>query len=125
MDDTIDCPNGTYIASKEKRASLSDYCRPSQSERKGNYSIFPNNCMYHVSCPPHTFTNLQSLIPNFHNSEEFLFVYLLLLFSSTLVQEVLCLRRFLRLWKNNCVSRKPCKRKSNLLVLNEQMRVPK
>ena len=33
-------------------------CRPSQSERIGNYSIFPNNCMYHVNCPPHAFTNL-------------------------------------------------------------------
>ena len=34
------------------------------------------------------------------------------------------LRSFLRLWKNNCVSRKPYKRRSDL-VLNGQMRVPK
>ena len=37
---------------------------------------------------------------------------------------VLCLRCFLRLWKNNRVSRKPCKRRSDL-VLNGKMRVPK
>ena len=36
------------------------------------------------------------------------------------VQGVLCLRCFFRLWKNNCVSRKPCKRRSDL-VLNRQM----
>ena len=41
-----------------------------------------------------------------------------------LIQGVLCLRGFLRLWKNNRVSRKPCKRRSDL-VLNGQMRVPK
>ena len=40
------------------------------------------------------------------------------------IQGVLCLRCFLRLWKNNHVSRKPCKRRSDL-VLNGQMRVPK
>ena len=40
------------------------------------------------------------------------------------IQGVLCLRGFLRLWKNNSVSRKPCKRRSDL-VLNGQMRVPK
>ena len=40
------------------------------------------------------------------------------------VQAVLCLRCFLRLWKNNCVSRKLCKQKSDL-VLNGQLRVPK
>ena len=42
----------------------------------------------------------------------------------TKVQGVLCVHCFLRLWKNNCVSRKPCKRMSDL-VLNGQMRVPK
>ena len=40
------------------------------------------------------------------------------------VQRVLCLSCFLRLWKNNRVSRKPCKRRSDL-VLSGQMRVPK
>ena len=40
------------------------------------------------------------------------------------IQGVLCLHYFLRLWKNNCVSRKPCKQRSDL-VLNGQMRVPK
>ena len=40
------------------------------------------------------------------------------------VQGVLCIRGFLRLWKNNHVSRKPCKRRSDL-VLNGHMRVPK
>ena len=41
-----------------------------------------------------------------------------------IIQGVLCLRCFLRLWKNNRVSRKPCKRRSDL-VLNGQMTVPK
>ena len=45
--------------------------------------------------------------------------------SDTRVQDLkhslLC---FLRLWKNNHVSRKPCKQRSDL-VLNGQMRVPK
>ena len=40
------------------------------------------------------------------------------------IQGVLCLCSVLRLWKNNCISRKLCKWKSNL-VLNGQMRVPK
>ena len=40
------------------------------------------------------------------------------------VQGVLCLRGFLRLWKNNCVSRKPCKQRNDL-ELSGQMRVPK
>ena len=40
------------------------------------------------------------------------------------VQGILCLRCFLRLWQNKCVSRKLCKRRSDL-VLNGQMRVPK
>ena len=40
------------------------------------------------------------------------------------VQAVLCLHGFLRLWKNNRVSRKPCKWRSDL-VLNGQMRAPK
>ena len=40
------------------------------------------------------------------------------------IQGVLCLRCFMRLWKNNRVSRKLCKRRSDL-VLNGQMRVPK
>ena len=40
------------------------------------------------------------------------------------IQGVLCLRGFLRLWKNNSVSRKLCKQRSDL-VLNGQMRVPK
>ena len=40
------------------------------------------------------------------------------------IQGVLCLRCFLRLWKNNRVSRKRCKRRSDL-VLNGQIRVPK
>ena len=35
-----------------------------------------------------------------------------------------CLPKFLRLWKNNCVSRKSCKRRSDL-ALNGQMRVSK
>ena len=43
---------------------------------------------------------------------------------SCLSKEVFCLRCFLRLWKNNRVSRKPCKRRSDL-VLNRQMWVPK
>ena len=38
-------------------------------------------------------------------------------------QWVLCLLCFLRLRKNKCVSRKPCKRRSDL-ILNGQMRVP-
>ena len=46
------------------------------------------------------------------------------LLLTLMVQGVLCLRCFLRLWKNNRVSRKPCKRRSDLL-LNGQMRVPK
>ena len=40
------------------------------------------------------------------------------------IQGVLCLRCFLRLWKNNRVSRKPSQWRSDL-VLNGQMRVPK
>ena len=32
------------------------------------------------------------------------------------VQGVLCLRGFLRLWKNNHVSRKPCKRRSDIVL---------
>ena len=40
------------------------------------------------------------------------------------IQGVLCLRCFLRLWKNNCVRRKPCKQRSDL-ILNGKMRVPK
>ena len=44
--------------------------------------------------------------------------------SFLLLQGVLCLRCFLRIWKNNRVSRKPCKRRSDL-VLNGKMRVPK
>ena len=38
------------------------------------------------------------------------------------IQKVLCVRCFLSLWKNNSVSRKPCKQRSDL-VLNGQMRV--
>ena len=41
-----------------------------------------------------------------------------------IVQGVLCVRSFLRLWKNNRISRKACKGRSDL-VLNGQMRVPK
>ena len=40
------------------------------------------------------------------------------------VQGVLCLRCFLRLWKNNHESRKPCKWRSDL-VPNGHIRVPK
>ena len=40
------------------------------------------------------------------------------------IQEVLCLLCFLRLWKNNRVSRKPCMGRSDL-VLNGHMKVPK
>ena len=45
-------------------------------------------------------------------------------YSLKYTQGVLCLRRVLRLWKNNRVSRKPCKPRSDL-VLNGQIRVPK
>ena len=45
-------------------------------------------------------------------------------FDLFLIQRVLCLRCFLRLWKNIRVSRKPCKQRSDL-VLNGQMRVQK
>ena len=39
-------------------------------------------------------------------------------------QGVLCLGGFLKFWKNNCVSRKPCKQRSDL-ALNGPMRVQK
>ena len=46
--------------------------------------------------------------------------------NTGMIQGVLCLRSFLRLGKNNRVSRKPCKRRSVIkYVLNGQMRVPK
>ena len=35
----------------------------------------------------------------------------------SLLKGVLCLRCFLRLWKNNRLSRKPCKRRSDLVCL--------
>ena len=52
-------------------------------------------------------------------------------FSHNTLYEIQCFITFLNsalcsksgLWKNNCVSRKPCKRRSDL-ILNGQMRVP-
>ena len=68
MMDTIDYPHSklhtlhprktepAYQITVESTWSIVQ-CRPSQSERIGNYSIFPNNCMYHVSFYESPITN--------------------------------------------------------------------
>ena len=72
------------------------------------------------------FFKQKHLTPSYHSSKTITLTCLINKPSliSKQVQGVLCLRGFLRLWKNNCISRKPCKRRSDL-VLNGQMRAQK
>ena len=78
----------------------------------GARADWPNHIIFLVAFLAHILTHA-SIVPDFT-----------LVILVCILQRVLCLCCFLRLWKNNNVSRKTCKRRSDL-VLNGQMRVPK